>query len=130
MRAQFLAQPRDVHVERALAAFFLGIEHVFDSRTLAFSDQLSGAALETRLGLPFETLQPLIEEFQKTQLMDTLGFSNEPAVEGRPIPVRMNYTVSSAGRQPCRRPCVPACWMRCSTSRTDARYSSSLPRSV
>jgi hypothetical protein len=31
--------------------------------------------------------------------MDTMGFSNEPGLEGRPIPVRMNYTVSSAGRQ-------------------------------
>src|SRR2546430_9078389 len=31
--------------------------------------------------------------------MDTMGFSNEPGLEGRPIPVRMSYTVSSAGRQ-------------------------------
>src|SRR6267378_2285510 len=82
----------DLHVRRDLVASLL-------LRTLAFADQLSGASLETRLGLPFETLLPLIEEFQKTQLMDTLGFSNDPAVEGRPIPVRMNYTVSSAGRQ-------------------------------
>src|ERR1700694_3523122 len=82
----------DLHVRRDLVASLM-------LRTLAFSDQLSGAALETRLSLPFETLQPLIEEFQKTQLMDTLGFSNDPSVEGRPIPVRMNYTVSSAGRQ-------------------------------
>ena len=42
-------------------------------RTLAFADQLSGGAIETRLGLPFETLQPIIEEFQKAQLMDTMG---------------------------------------------------------
>src|SRR6266705_3192953 len=82
----------DLHVRRDLVASLL-------LRTLAFADQLSGAAVETRLGLPFETLQPLIEEFQKTQLMDTMGFSNEPGLEGRPIPVRMNYTVSSAGRQ-------------------------------
>ncbi|HEX6487662.1 MAG TPA: ATP-binding protein [Candidatus Dormibacteraeota bacterium] len=68
-------------------------------RTLAFADQLSGAALEARLGLPFETMQPLIEEFQRNQLMDTSGYSSEPGLEGRPIPVRMNYTVSSAGRQ-------------------------------
>src|SRR5437588_2171338 len=82
----------DLHVRRDLvASLLLG--------TLAFADQLRGAAVETRLGLPFETLQPLIEEFQKTQLMDTMGFSNEPGLEGRPIPVRMNYTVSSAGRQ-------------------------------
>src|SRR5260370_36030457 len=82
----------DLHVRRDLVASLL-------LRTLALADQLSGAAVETRLGLPFETLQPLIEEFQKTQLMDTMGFSNEPGLEGRPIPVRMNYTVSSAGRQ-------------------------------
>ncbi len=68
-------------------------------RTIAFADQLSGAALETRLGIPFEIMQSLIEEFQRSQLMDTVGFANEPGLEGRPIPVRMSYTVSSAGRQ-------------------------------
>src|ERR1700738_701883 len=82
----------DLHVRRDLVASLL-------LRTIAFADQLSGAAVETRLGLPFETLQPIIEEFQKSQLMDTMGFSNDPSVEGRPIPVRMNYVVSSAGRQ-------------------------------
>ena len=82
----------DLHVRRDLVASLL-------LRTLAFADQLSGAAIESRLGLPFETLQPIIEEFQKAQLMDTMGFSNEPGLEGRPIPVRMSYTVSSAGRQ-------------------------------
>jgi len=82
----------DLHVRRDLVASLL-------LRTLAFADQLSGAVIESRLGLPFETLQPIIEEFQKAQLMDTMGFSNEPGLEGRPIPVRMSYTVSSAGRQ-------------------------------
>src|SRR5256714_7326195 len=82
----------DLHVRRDLVASLL-------LRTIAFADQLSGAAIETRLGLPFETVLPIIEEFQKTQLMDTMGFSNDPGVEGRPIPVRMNYVVSSAGRQ-------------------------------
>jgi MoxR-like ATPase len=60
---------------------------------------LSGAQLEARLGLPFETLHPLVEEFQRAQLMDTVGFATEPGLEGRPMPVRMNYTVSSNGRQ-------------------------------
>jgi len=68
-------------------------------RTIAYADQLSGAAIEARIGLPFESLQPIIEEFQRNQLMDTTGFSNEPGLESRPIPVRMSYTVSSAGRQ-------------------------------
>ena len=41
-------------------------------RTLAFSDQLSGAALETRLGLPFETLHDVIE-LRVTLQKDELG---------------------------------------------------------
>jgi hypothetical protein len=68
-------------------------------RTIAYADQLSGAALEARLGLPFEVIQPLIEEYQRAQMMDTVGFANESGLDGRPIPVRMMYTVSSAGRQ-------------------------------
>jgi len=90
-----IAAPRrleDLHIRRDLVASLV-------LRTVAMADTLSGASLETRLGLPFETLQPLIEEFQKNQLMDTMGFSNEPGLEGRPIPVRMAYTVSSHGRQ-------------------------------
>ena len=82
----------DLRVRRDLVASLL-------LRTMAFADQLSGASIETRLGLPFETLQPIIEEFQKTQLMDTSGFSNEAGLEGRPIPVRMNYIISHPGRQ-------------------------------
>src|SRR3981189_2019585 len=66
----------DLHVRRALVASLL-------LRTIAFADQLSGAAIETRLGLPFETLQPIIEEFQKSQLTDTMGFSNQAAPESR-----------------------------------------------
>ncbi len=68
-------------------------------RTLGFAGQLSGAALESRLGLPFEAIQPIVDEYQRSQLMDTLGYANEPGLEGRSIPVRMMYTVSSAGRQ-------------------------------
>jgi hypothetical protein len=68
-------------------------------RTLAFADQLSGAGLESRLGLPFETLQPLMDEFQRHQLLDTVGFANEAGLDGRPIPVRMAYSISSLGRQ-------------------------------
>ncbi|HEY1455740.1 MAG TPA: ATP-binding protein [Candidatus Dormibacteraeota bacterium] len=82
----------DLHVRRDLVASLL-------LRTLAFADQLTGAALEQRLGLPFETFGPLIEEFEKNQLMDTRGVSNEPGLEGRPYPVKMNYAISGAGRQ-------------------------------
>lgn len=95
MVAGTLAPPQnldDIKLRRDLVASLL-------LRTIAFADQLSGAALEARLGLPFEVFQPLIEEFQRSQLMDTVGFASESGLEGRPIPVRMSYTVSSAGRQ-------------------------------
>jgi MoxR-like ATPase len=95
MQAGTLAAPQsleDLHLRRDLVASLL-------LRTLAFADMLSGAALEARLGLPFETIHPLIEEFQRAQLMDTVGFAQEPGLEGRPMPARMNYTVSTTGRQ-------------------------------
>ncbi len=82
----------DLHVRRDLVASLL-------LRTLAFADQLTGASLEQRLGLPFETFSPLIDEFEKNQLMDTRGVSNDPTLEGRPYPVKMNYAISVAGRQ-------------------------------
>src|SRR5205807_1562675 len=82
----------DLHVRRDLVASLL-------LRTLAFADQLTGSALEQRLGLPFETFSPLIDEFEKNQLMDTRGVSNDLGLEGRPYPVKMNYAISGAGRQ-------------------------------
>jgi hypothetical protein len=82
----------DLHIRRDLVASLL-------LRTLAFADQLTGATLEQRLGLPFETFSPLIDEFEKNQLMDTRGVSNDPGLEGRPYPVKMNYSISAAGRQ-------------------------------
>jgi hypothetical protein len=85
-------QLEDLHVRRDLVASLL-------LRTLAFADQLSGAAIEQRLGLPFETLEPIINEFEKNQLMDTKGVSNEAGLEGRPYAVKMNYSVSALGRQ-------------------------------
>ena len=81
----------DLHVRRDLVASLL-------LRTLAFADQLTGSALEQRLGLPFETLSIVIDEFEKNQLMDTRGVSNDPSLEGRPYPVKMNYAISVAGR--------------------------------
>ena len=82
----------DVHVHRDLISSLL-------LRTLAMADQLSGAALEERVGLPFELLQPLIDEFQRAQLMDTVGFANGSDLDGLAIPLRMAYTISSSGRQ-------------------------------
>jgi hypothetical protein len=67
-------------------------------RTLAFSDRMSGAALEKRLGLPFETFKPLIQEYDKAQMTTSPGFSQEPGLEGLSIDQRTAYECSSAGR--------------------------------
>src|SRR2546430_1847625 len=73
----------DLHVRRDLIASLL-------LRTLAFADQLTGAALEQRLGLPWETFSPLIDE---------RGVSTDPGLEGRPFRVKANFAISGAGRQ-------------------------------
>jgi hypothetical protein len=82
----------DLHVRRDLIASLL-------LRTLAFADQLTGAALEQRLGLPWETFEPLINEFEKNQLVDERGVSTDPGLEGRPFRVKANFAISAAGRQ-------------------------------
>ena len=82
----------DLHIRRDLVASLL-------LRTLAFADQLTGAALEQRLGLPWETFEPLINEFEKNQLVDERGVSTDPGLEGRPFRVKSNFAISAAGRQ-------------------------------
>jgi hypothetical protein len=82
----------DLHVRRDLIASLL-------LRTLAFADQLTGATLEQRLGLPWETFEPLINEFEKNQLVDERGVSTDPGLEGRPFRVKANFAISAAGRQ-------------------------------
>jgi hypothetical protein len=82
----------DLHIRRDLVASLL-------LRTLAFADQLTGAALEQRLGLPWETFEPLINEFEKNQLVDERGVSTDPGLEGRPFRVKANFAISAAGRQ-------------------------------
>jgi hypothetical protein len=68
-------------------------------RTLAFADRLSGKALQDRIGLPFETLKPLLAEFDKAQMITSPGFSNEPGLDGLPLEQRTAYECSATGRQ-------------------------------
>src|SRR2546425_10639982 len=82
----------DLHVRRDLIASLL-------LRTLAFADQLTGAALEQRLGLPWETFSPLIDEFEKNQLVDERGVSTDPGLEAGPSRARPNSPSPGAGRQ-------------------------------
>ncbi|MDQ6918966.1 MAG: hypothetical protein M3Z98_06370, partial [Candidatus Dormibacteraeota bacterium] len=53
---------------------------------------------EKRLGLPFETFKPLIQEYDKAQMTSSPGFSTEPGLEGLSIDQRTAYECSSAGR--------------------------------
>ncbi len=94
MQAGTLNKPKtleDLNLKRDLVASLV-------LRTLAFSDRMSGAALEKRLGLPFETFKPLIQEYDKAQLTTSPGFSTEPGLEGLSIDQRTAYECSSAGR--------------------------------
>ena len=94
MQAGILSRPKtleDLNLKRDLVASLV-------LRTLAFSDRMSGAALEKRLGLPFETFKPLIQEYDKAQLTTSPGFSQEPGLEGLSIDQRTAYECSSAGR--------------------------------
>src|SRR5579859_911171 len=95
MQAGTLTKPttlEDLNLKRDLVSSLV-------LRTLAFSDRMSGAAMEKRLGLPFETIKPLIQEFDKAQLTTSPGFSNEPGLDGLSIDQRTAYECSSAGRQ-------------------------------
>ena len=94
MQAGTLNRPKtleDLNLKRDLVASLV-------LRTLAFSDRMSGAALEKRLGLPFETFKPLIQEYDKAQMTTSPGFSQEPGLEGLSIDQRTAYECSSAGR--------------------------------
>jgi hypothetical protein len=94
MQAGTLNRPKtleDLNLKRDLVASLV-------LRTLAFSDRMSGAALEKRLGLPFETIKPLIQEYDKAQLTTSPGFSQEPDLDGLSIDQRTAYECSSAGR--------------------------------
>jgi hypothetical protein len=94
MQAGTLSKPKtleDLNLKRDLVASLV-------LRTLAFSDRMSGAALEKKLGLPFETFKPLIQEYDKAQMTTSPGFSTEPGLEGLSIDQRTAYECSSAGR--------------------------------
>jgi predicted ATPase with chaperone activity len=68
-------------------------------RHLAAVGTISGAGLEARMGIPYEVFQPILDDLTKIHLIDQSGYSNEPAQEGRPLALRMNHTISTAGRQ-------------------------------
>ena len=95
MQAGTLSKPKtldDLNLKRDLVASLV-------LRTMAFSDRMSGAALEKKLGLPFETIKPLITDFDKAQLISSPGFSSETGLDGLSIDQRTAFECSAAGRQ-------------------------------
>lgn len=93
--------PSPVQVPTSLAD--LGVPLDFISglilRHLAAAGVISGAELERRMGVPYEVFQPVIDELVRTHLLEQSGYSNQPALEGRPLPLRMNHAISQAGRE-------------------------------
>jgi MoxR-like ATPase len=65
-------------------------------RTIASVGRLSGAALESRLGLPYDVVADLIEDFGRSHLVDLQGFA--AGLEDRPLEVRRIHVISDAGR--------------------------------
>lgn len=68
-------------------------------RHLAAAGMISGGDLERRMGVPYEVFQPVIDELVRTHLLEQSGYSNQPSLEGRPLPLRMNHSISQAGRE-------------------------------
>ena len=58
-------------------------------------------------------------------MMSHMSFMCSPMSCGMPSAGRGMFGLASVGRQPCSSPRLPAFSMRCSTSRTESRYSSS-----
>jgi len=108
MQAGTLTKPKtleDLNLKRDLVASLV-------LRTLAFSDRMSGAALEKRLGLPFETFKPLIQEYDKAQMTTSPGFSTDRSLAWRASRSTSEPPTSAArpavpGRRRCP-PCRPA----------------------
>ena len=68
-------------------------------RHLAAVGTLSGAALEARMGVPYEAFQPLLDEHIKSHLIEQGGYATVTPTEGRPVALRMNHVISDAGRR-------------------------------
>jgi predicted ATPase with chaperone activity len=68
-------------------------------RTLAASGRLTGLQLEARLGIRYETFNQIVEAYVADHLIDLAGYGESASHEGRPVAVRMNHVIATAGRQ-------------------------------
>lgn len=67
-------------------------------RHLAAAGTLTGAQLEERLRVPHSVLQPILDDLGRSLYLERGGHSTDPAIQRRPMAVRMTYMVTSAGR--------------------------------
>jgi predicted Ser/Thr protein kinase len=68
-------------------------------RLFATTTRLTGFEVGDRLGVPFGSVEPVIESLAKQNFLDPLGIAADTgAWKGRPLPERMSYAVSNHGR--------------------------------
>lgn len=68
-------------------------------RHLAAAGTLTGAQLEDRLRVPHAVMQPILDDLGRSLFLERGGHSTDPALQRRPMALRMTYIVTSAGRQ-------------------------------
>ena len=68
-------------------------------RHLAAAGTLSGAALEDRVGVPLDILEPILAELTHTHFIERKGHTDDPLLQGRSFEERFNFHVTGAGRK-------------------------------
>ncbi len=68
-------------------------------RHLAAAGTLSGAALEDRIAVPLELLEPVLADHVHQHFIERKGYSDDPRLQEAPLEERFNYNITSAGRR-------------------------------
>jgi energy-coupling factor transporter ATP-binding protein EcfA2 len=68
-------------------------------RHLAAAGTLSGAALQDRLAVPLELLEPVLSEHMHQHFIERKGHSDDPRLQDRSLDERFNYHITSEGRR-------------------------------
>ena len=68
-------------------------------RHLAAAGTLSGAALQDRLGLPLDILEPVLADHTHQHMAERKGHSDDPRLQDMSLDQRFNYHITSEGRK-------------------------------
>lgn len=68
-------------------------------RHLAAAGTLSGAALQERVAIPLEILEPVLADHIHQHFVERKGYSDDPRLQEAPLEQRFNYNITSAGRK-------------------------------